>query len=276
MHYHHLLSCQCGLKSLLWMEGVLKAKCGGQVKVYFLDYCCCKSNLHFLHSAYVNKEKSISEPIERVGIFDLLSYRADKSCQFHGREGMDPVFSVDAGVFLWQNEKVAFNTGRDTEGDKISLRPLFSTGHQQQTRTFITKLIALLPPTGGGVGSGGRKSQKESQNKLSYPPSSPASGKMCRNNSILFIISGFVSLWSTDKELSITVPAGDLRIPLCPDTICSRFTLSSTQRQCQGTNFLLLSWIKNLIHLPLCTSIKADKSGEEAHYQAVLSASTVV
>lgn len=128
-----------------------------------------------------------------------------------------------------------------------------------------------------GVGSGGgRKSQKESQNKLSYPPSSPASGKMCRNNSILFIISGFVSLWSTDKELSITVPAGDLRIPLCPDTICSRFTLSSTQRQCQGTNFLLPSWIKNLIHLPLCTSIKADKSGEEAHYQAVLSASTVV
>lgn len=87
----------------------------------------------------------------------------------------------------------------------------------------------------------GGGSQKESQNKLSYPPSSPTTGKMCRNNSILFIISGFVSLWSTDKELSITVPAGDLRIPLCPDTICSRFTLSCTQRQCQGTNFLLPS-----------------------------------
>lgn len=234
-----------------------------QVKVYFPDYCCCKSNLHFLHFAYVNKEKSVSETIERVGIFDLLSYR------------VDPVFSVDAGVFLWQNEKVAFNTGRDTEGDKISLRPLFSTGQQQQSRTFITKLIALLPPTHGRVGVGGG-SQKESQNKLSYPPSSPTTGKMCRNNSILFIISGFVSLWSTDKELSITVPAGDLRIPLCPDTICSRFTLSCTQRQCQGTNFLLPSWIKNLIHLPLCTSIKADKRGVEAHYQAVLSASTVV
>lgn len=82
------------------MEGVLKAKCGGQVKVYFLDYRCCKSNLHFLHSSYVNKEKSISETLEKVGIFDLLSYRVDKSCQFHGREGMDPVFSVDAGVFL--------------------------------------------------------------------------------------------------------------------------------------------------------------------------------
>lgn len=59
-----------------------------QVKVYFPDYCCCKSNLHFLHFAYVNKEKSVSETIERVGIFDLLSYR------------VDPVFSVDAGVFL--------------------------------------------------------------------------------------------------------------------------------------------------------------------------------
>lgn len=155
------------------------------------------------------------------------------------------------------------------EWNKIPLWPPFSVA----AGTFITKLIALLP-LGGAAGWDITKGITK-QTKLS-PPSSPKSEKMCCNNSILFIISGFVSLWSKDKELSIMASVCNLKIPLWANTKCPPFTSNSTQKQCQGTNFLLPSWIRISFLFLLSTFIKADKSCVETYYQAVLTTSTMV
>lgn len=57
-----------------------------QVKVYFPDYCCCKSNLHFLHFAYVNKEKSVSETIESRDFWPFILQ--SRSSVFRGCGGV--------------------------------------------------------------------------------------------------------------------------------------------------------------------------------------------
>lgn len=94
-----------------------------------------------------------------------------------GREAIGSLFSTDVGVLLQQNKKglpvfqqAAFNTGRDgqisrSEIGSLSLATVFdrSTG---ALGTFVTKLIALLPPWGR---KGGRNITKgiTKQTKLS-------------------------------------------------------------------------------------------------------------
>ncbi len=161
------------------------------------------------------------------------------------REETGPLFSVGMRAFLQQNKKGCLFQQQPSileanlmERDKISL----SSHHFRQVNSSSGDIYHQTYCFAATEGKEeGEISQKASQNKLSYPPSSPKSGKMHCNNSILFIISGLVSLCSQDKELSIMASVCDLRIPLWPNTICSPFTSNSTQKQCQGTNFLLPS-----------------------------------
>lgn len=151
----------------------------------------------------------------------------------------------------------AFNNGRDKQISYSGIRSV--SGHR----------LGQVNSSGGDIyhqtycfsaterGEEREISQKASHNKLSFRPSSPKRVKTCRNT-ILFIISGFVTMWSEDKKLSIVASVCDLKIPLCPNTICSQFTLKSTQRQCQGKQFPPTFMNRNLIYLPLCPLIKAD------------------
>lgn len=82
------------------------------------------------------------------------------------------------------------------------------------------------------------------KNKLSCPPSRLKSGKTRCNNSILFIISVFVSSWSKDKSHPSWPPRVTRGSHYVPGTICSPFRPNGTQRHRQGTNFLLPSWIR--------------------------------
>lgn len=130
--------------------------------------------------------------------------------------------------------------------------------------TFVTKLIAFAATRGGRGGEVPLKGITE-QTKLSSRQVQRV--KRCTaTTQYCFLFLGLFPLWSEDKEPSITASVCNLRIPLWANTIRSAFTLNSPQKLCQGTN---------LLHLPLNTFIKGDKSRLETYYQTVPT-STVV
>ena len=80
---------------------------------------------------------------------------------------------------------------------------------------------------------------------------------------------------SKDKKLSIMASAFDLKIPLWSEH--NMFTVYTEEhtKAMPRNQFPLTFMNKNLIHLPLCTFIKADTSRVETHYQSVLNVSMV-
>lgn len=124
----------------------------------------------------------------------------------------------------------------------IALRPPFSNRSTVAVGTFVTKLIAFAATRGRK----GRWDTTERHHRTNWAlPRQVQRVKRCTATTqycLLFL--GLFPLRSEDKELSITASVCNLRIPLWANTIRSAFTLNSTQKLCQGTNFLLPSWIR--------------------------------
>lgn len=137
--------------------------------------------------------------------------------------------------------------------EEISQREIRSLSLARSTGAagaFITKLIAFATTEGRNWGEISQKAS-QTQAKLSTVESKEWKDAPQQLNMVYYF---WVCLLvePQDKRLSIMVYVCNLRIPLWPGTICSAFTSSGAQRRCQGTNFLLPSWIR-ISFIFLCT-----------------------